>query len=135
MPGSKESLHPHKVVGKFVHFVSVPGEGKKESVDNVRDLVRTCMERWRIGEVSLTELWGVTSVASSCGGSKRYLVGCLGGFGDCSAILPLQDEFDVRRERGRGILIRWKGWRDSVVEPKEDWGRMEVETTELAGDW
>jgi hypothetical protein len=39
-----------------------------------------------VRDVSLNELWGDDEIAGACNGSKRYLVGLLGGWGNCPAI-------------------------------------------------
>lgn len=132
MPGSKESLHPHKVAGKFTHPISIPGSGEKESPGDVRQRVRTCMDRWAIEQVSLAELWGVSEVAGACAGSRRYLVRCMGGWGDCPAVQEQDDEeFEVRKGRGRGLVVRLRKSGGKVEVPREEvWGRMEVDKTE-----
>ena len=100
------------------------------------------MEGWRIGQVSLTELWGVTEVAGACEGSIRYLVGCLGGFGDCQAIPEdgkqsvregdheitqcHDEEFKVIAQDG-ALVVVWTRWAPPRNEAKHDesWGVKE----------
>ncbi|OCF41155.1 hypothetical protein I317_05069 [Kwoniella heveanensis CBS 569] len=122
MPSSSESSHSHKLAGKFVHPVSHPGDGTRRSPREVRQAVRECFTRWNVGEVSLDEVWGVYEVSGRCAGSKRYLVSCLGGWGDCERELePLspeeegasnaeeddKDDFQVTRVKRRGLSVRW----------------------------
>jgi hypothetical protein len=127
MPGSSESAHPHKLAGKFVHPVSAPGTGKREPPGDVREKVREKMEAWNVGEVALTELWGVDDVAASCNGSKRYLVGCLGGWGDCAAISG-GDGFEVKKVRGKGFVVVMKGFEKKVEGKEEEWGHQPEES-------
>ena len=110
MPGSKESSHPHKIAGKFAHPISAPGNGQRLTPYEVRTMVRDNMQRWNTGQVTLAEVWGVDEIAGACAGSKRYLVGCLGGWGDCPAIGPNGGEFEVGRERARGFTVKWNGF-------------------------
>lgn len=113
------------------------------------------MQSWQVGQVSLGELWGDLDLATSCGGSKRWLVGCLGGYGDVPAITSEpastsaepskaaqagehEHEFEVRRERGRGLMVVWKGFtgpgRGSGMEVDEkDWGVSSEGTREMSG--
>ena len=81
MPGSRQSSHTHKLAGKFVHPVTAPSTSRQDPTA-VRDLIRHQFQHWGLGEVSLTELWGVGDICGACAGSKRYLVACLGGWGD-----------------------------------------------------
>ena len=159
MPGSQESLHTHKLAGRFVHPATVQtgtGTGKMDGIADVRTRVKRCMEAWEIGQVSLTELWGVSEVAGACAGRKRYLVGCLGGFGDCEAIPPGGEE--VAREYAHdmtqrydaefkviaqdGVLsVVWTTWvpRRNEVKDEDDWGVMDEHAsekeTEGTGGW
>lgn len=79
-----------------------------------------------MNEVSLAELWGVLDIAGTCGGSKRWLVGSLGGYGDCP---PLdgndEDEFEfkVKKVKGMGLAVQWKEWTPRAEEIPRDWGK------------
>ena len=94
------------------------------------------MERWDVGSVSLGELWAVRQVAESCAGSKRWLVGCLGGWGNCPALAGDSDSA-VEKQRERGLVVRWKVWTGKEEEKGEEWGGMEVDqtSTERSGGW
>lgn len=110
MPGSNERVHPHKLAGRFIHPRSAPGTGKRLPPGDVLERVREKMESWNVGDVSLNELWGDDEIAGACNGSKRYLVGLLGGWGNCPAISTGGggSEFVVRKERGKGLWVTWK---------------------------
>jgi len=45
------------------------------------------MEEWKISQVSIEEIWAKEEICGGCKGSKRYLVSCLGGYGDCQGIV------------------------------------------------
>ncbi|WWD02359.1 hypothetical protein V865_000398 [Kwoniella europaea PYCC6329] len=111
MPNSGESSHSHKLAGRFIHPANAPGDGKKASPNEVIETVRECYKSWKIDEVSLDELWGVHEVSGRCAGSKRYLVSVIGGFGDCTAIDGASEEFEVKKEKGRGLRVRWKDFK------------------------
>lgn len=121
---SKESSHPHKLAGKFVHPVHAPGDGRKHPPEDVRALVRSRMEAWRIGVVSVEELWAVPEVAGACAGSKRYFLACVGGYGDVPA-QGGEDEFEVGKVSGMSLAVRWKRWKgeDGVVSEEVVSGR------------
>ncbi|OCF57476.1 hypothetical protein L486_04934 [Kwoniella mangroviensis CBS 10435] len=108
MPNSGESSHSHKLAGRFIHPANAPGDGKRTSQNEVITTVKECYQNWNIDEVSVDELWGVHEVSGRCAGSKRYLVSVLGGFGDCTAMHGAGDEFEVKKERGRGLRVKWK---------------------------
>jgi hypothetical protein len=97
------------------------------------------METWQIGEVSMNELWGNIEVAGACAGSKRYLVGCLGGWGNVDSI-EKGDEFEVTNQEGRGLVVIWKGFkgREMNVEVDEKgWGQVASQAGDKveAGGW
>lgn len=117
---SRETAHPHKLVGRFQLPATVKSEGKKGGVKEVRDMVKGLLNTWGIGSVSLGELWGNEELAAGvCGGSKRWLVGCLGGWGDQEAIKEDdggdEGEFEVKweipTEGGRGLVVSWRGFK------------------------
>ena len=117
MPGSKESSHAHQVAGKFSHPISRPGNGKKLPFQEVHRRVKHCLEAWNVGDVSLAELWGNSKVCGSCAGSRRYLVGCLGGWGDCQALCD-GGGLKVYRQKEGGLKVRWEGFTPSSLEEK-----------------
>lgn len=127
MPGSSQSSHPHNLAGKYLHPRTAPTShhSQRSPPAQVRQVVRQTLETWQAGEVSLTELWGSIEVAGACAGSKRYLVGCLGGYGDVDAIEPA-GEFAVHpSEQGRGLRVRWSGFRPAepaVDASAREWG-------------
>jgi hypothetical protein len=52
----------------------------------------------------------VNEIAGACAGSKRYLVRCLGGWGDVDALQEAsKGELEVIKPRRRRLAIRWKG--------------------------
>lgn len=125
MPSSKESVHPHKLAGKFTHPPHAPGTGKKESPEDLRRRVRDILgpDRLNIGQVSLDELWGFDEICGASAGSKRYLVSCLGGYGDCPSIGQSSGEFEVKREkRARSLVVQWNSFVPRAVEKAESWG-------------
>ncbi|WWC71781.1 uncharacterized protein I206_105740 [Kwoniella pini CBS 10737] len=123
MPGSRESSHPHKLAGKFLHTVAAPGDGRKHPVQEVIQIVRDCYKKWNVGEVSLDELWGDHEVSGRCAGSKRHLVGSLGGFGDCPSISGSL-EFMIRLERGRGLIVKWVEFKPrKEIDTSDRWGQ------------
>ncbi|TYJ53642.1 hypothetical protein B9479_005729 [Cryptococcus floricola] len=125
MPASKESSHPHKLAGRFSHPRTAPGDGAKADPEAVRAKVREFFGGSSTPKVSLEELWGVLAIAAVCGGSKRWLVGSLGGWGDCA---PLgqggqgDGEFEVTKSRGDGLSVKWTGWEPVSEEKEKDWG-------------
>lgn len=52
------------------------------------------------------------AVAGACVGSKRYLVGVLGGWGDQPALVGSEGgEFEVTKRKGRsGMRVCWKAF-------------------------
>ena len=64
-------------------------------------------------------------VAAACAGSKRYLVGCLGGWGNVDAI-EVAGDFEVVNQQGRGLVVKWTGFK-KVQPPSEadakEWGQ------------
>lgn len=136
MPGSKESSHPHKVAGRFTHPRSAPGQNRREAPGDVLQKVKDQFEAWQVPEVGLSELWGVDDVAGACNGSKRYLVGVLGGWGDCEAIPTLgQGDFEVKRDRGRGFRVVWKKYQKPQEVREESWGSAPTQPAGESGGW
>jgi hypothetical protein len=136
MPGSSESSHPHKLVGKFTHPRSAPGRNKREPPGDVLEKVGEKVEEWNVPEVSLNELWGVDEIAGACNGSKRYLVGLLGGWGDVPAITTLGGgDFEVKKERGKGFKVVWKKYQKKEAPKEEPWGQKMEQRPEAAGGW
>ncbi|WWC90935.1 uncharacterized protein L201_005873 [Kwoniella dendrophila CBS 6074] len=141
MPGSGQSSHTHKLAGKFVHTISAPGDGKKHPPHEVIQAVRECFERWNIDEVSLDELWGVHEVSGRCAGSKRHLVGSIGGYGDCPSLLGIDTEFEVTSQSAKGLSVKWKGFSPAKEEVKKEkvWGQsiQDIDNTRSAetGGW
>ncbi|WWD18873.1 hypothetical protein CI109_103328 [Kwoniella shandongensis] len=140
MPGSREAAHPHKLAGRFTHPVSAPGNGSRAPPSDVRARVRESFTQWNVGEVSLDEVWSVLEIAAACAGSKRWLVGSLGGWGDCDPVNGENNrEFEVRKEKGRGLSVRWNSFTqvDGEVYRGEEWGtKMEgVESSAQTGGW
>ncbi|WVQ85706.1 hypothetical protein IAT38_007872 [Cryptococcus sp. DSM 104549] len=136
MPASKESSHPHKLASRQVHPICAPGTGQKDSPDDVRARVRAFWEGVSTEEITLDELWGSHEIAGACAGSKRWLVGCLGGWGDCAPVVT-GDEFEVRRRKGKGFTVRWRDWAPKAPVKEEEWGTpMDgVEAKEDADGW
>ena len=127
MPGSSQSSHPHNLAGKFLHPRTAPTShhSERQASGRVREVVKQTLHSWQIGEVSLTELWGSMDVAGACAGSKRYLVGCLGGWGDVDGIEPAGD-FEVTSQQGRGLVVRWNGFKKDetpVEADAKEWGQ------------
>lgn len=136
MPSSKESAHSHRLAGRYVHPNTISTSNKASSQD-VQHHVRAAFEQWGVGEVSLSELWSVKNVAEACGGSQRYLVGSLGGWGDCEAHFR-NGIFTVTREKGRGFVVVWNGF--VPKQKKEDeWGKpmegIESDSAQRVGGW
>ncbi len=65
------------------------------------------MERWRVGEVSVQELWGLDVLASDCGGSNRTFITALGGWGNVPG--EANDQFEVfwPEEEMSTLSVRW----------------------------
>lgn len=129
MPGSSQSSHPHNLAGKYLHPRTAPTShhSERQSSGHVREVVKQTLSSWQVGEVSLTELWGSMDVAAACAGSKRYLVGCLGGWGNVDGIEPAPGgEFEVTSRKGRGLVVRWNGFRKDqtpVEADAKEWGQ------------
>ena len=135
MPGSKESSHSHKLAGKFLHPPTISLKEKRPP-EEVAKLVQDTMRSLNTAEVSLQELFAREEVGKACGGSRRYLVSCLGGWGDCKPRARIE-ELEVFRERGQGLRVRWKGFKP-IAEKEESWGgqRTELENpSEKTGGW
>lgn len=142
MPGSSQSAHPHELAGKFLHARTAPTShfSERKSPTDVVEIVKHAMQAWQIGKVSMNELWGNIDVAGACAGSKRYLVGCLGGWGDVEPIEAQgKGEFAVSKEEGRGLVVSWSGFKkqQSAVEADgAEWGQAKtVEGQKGAGGW
>lgn len=60
------------------------------------------MERWRVGEVSIQELWGLEDITWVCAGSKRVLINALGGWGNVPGVV--NDELEVFWPEEMGTL-------------------------------
>ena len=139
MPGSSQSSHPHELAGKFLHPRTAPTShhSERKTPSTVLESVTRTMDGWGIGEVSMNELWGNIEVAGACAGSKRYLVGCLGGYGDVDPI-ESGGEFYVKHVEGRELVVVWKGFKgrekDVEVDAKE-WGQVPVQQQAGAGGW
>lgn len=83
MLGASESAHPHRLAAKARHQATASkAEGSPFNPDKVEELVGEAFGSVTAKELSLTELWGMPGVAGACAGSKRWLVACLGGWGD-----------------------------------------------------
>jgi hypothetical protein len=86
----------------------------------------------------MNELWGNLDVAAACAGSKRYLVGCLGGWGNVD---PIESGagFEVRHEQDRGLVVLWKDFKkaeEAVEADQKEWGTNgTVEGQKGAGGW
>ncbi|RXK38257.1 hypothetical protein M231_04429 [Tremella mesenterica] len=108
MPTSSDpTLYPHKLVARYTHPAVLPADQvHREDPPTIRDIVREKMEKWNVSVVTLTELWGNTAVSLASGGSKRWLITCLGGWGDVQG--SGETGFEVRRERGKGFVVMWK---------------------------
>lgn len=124
-PSSKESSHPHKLAGRFTLPATAPGIGQRSSPEEVRIKVREFFTGSSVNEVSLEELWGVLDIAGACGGSKRWLVGSLGGYGDCPALDGKDGdelEFEVKKVKRVGLVVQWREWTPKAEEKPRNWG-------------
>lgn len=135
---SKEDNHPHKLVGRFTHPATITGQ--KEDAAKVADRVGRVMAGWKVGSVSLSEIWGDETIARMCGGSKRYLVGCLGGYGDRPAVEGLGEragEFKVDKDDNGLVYIVWNGYKPEVREEEKEWGvaPSRTEASTETGGW
>ena len=164
MPGSSDSVHPHKLAGRFFHPITAPGfseatyastsssqrhmgqshlpRPKRKSPADVRERVREKFTDWNVGEVGLDEIWGVDAVAGACVGSKRYLVGVLGGWGDQPALVGSEGgEFEVGKQKGRaGLRVRWTSFSGKQAVNEGSRGqrlpdRKEADADGQAGGW
>lgn len=135
MPGSNENVHSHKLAGRFVHPRNAPGQGKRLPPSDVIERVRDKMEMWDSGDISLDELWGVDEICGACNGSKRYLIGVLGGWGNCPGVTGLGDEFEVKREKGRGFRVVWRKFVKRPRKVEEQWGDVRQQTKPSLGGW
>jgi hypothetical protein len=141
MPGSSQSAHPHELAGKFLHVRTAPTShfSERKSPSEVRDAVKAAMQMWQIGKVSMNELWGDMGVAGACAGSKRYLVGCLGGWGDVEPLEPgVGSGFEVQKGES-GLVVLWPEFKKDEVDVEVDgkeWGKTKtVEGQQGAGGW
>ena len=132
---SKERSHPHKLVGRFEHPVTMHAAGAGKSIREVKETVREVMQRWQTEQVSLGELWGDKEVAEAAGGSKRYLVSALGGYGDQEAAKEEEErngdgphgaaaekEFEVVDVPERGLYVRWSRLQKAEEKQEQSWG-------------
>lgn len=87
MRGVSEAHHPHRLAGKFQFpATAVKAPGAPLSPEEVNKTVQEAFKYVSVSRISLTELWALPNVAAVCGGSKRHLVSCLGGWGDCKPL-------------------------------------------------
>lgn len=128
MSGHGEVTHAHKLAARHVHPVHIPGYvnasnqidspstfsdrlPQREAPVRIRALVKEQMRQWDVGTVSVQEIWSQLEIAVACAGSKRWLVGSLGGWGDCAPNENgIDDELKVFKERGRALSIKWREW-------------------------
>lgn len=127
MPGSSQSSHPHNLAGKYLHTRTAPTShhSQRLSPSQVREVVQQTLQSWQTGEVSLTELWGSIDVAGACAGSKRYLVGCLGGYGDVDAIEQAGEFAVIANQQARGLRAKWEGFKPdepALEASTREWG-------------
>lgn len=152
---SKESNHPHKLVGRFEHPATMGSANKPKRVGETRETVRRVMQAWGTPEVSMAELWGDRGVAEAAGGSKRYLVSVLGGYGDqpeaaqgegksngtAAASEGEGREFEVVQVQDRGLHVRWNRFTriDNAQQASEGqtWGQTPAREapSEATGGW
>ena len=128
---SKESNHPHKLVGRFEHPVTMSSASKPAAAPELRQRVRDAMRQWQVGQVSMGELWGDKHVSGAAGGSKRALVAALGGYGDQPAAKDErtngaggQDkgEFEVLDVPEHGLYVRWNRFEKASEPAQATWG-------------
>lgn len=106
MRGSHESAHPHRLAAKNIHAATVQRKAPLPPAQ-VADVVKAAWAGISVPTISLAELWGLEGVATACSGSQRYLVGSLGGFGDCRALEGASTAFEViRNENGLAVTRR-----------------------------
>lgn len=141
MPGSSQSAHPHELAGKFLHVRTAPTShiSERKQPQQVVEIVKQTLQAWQIGQVTMNELWGNIEVAGACAGSKRYLVGCLGGWGDVEPVESGGEEFTISKEEGRGLVVGWSGFKKEQKDVEVDsaeWGQAKtVEGQKGAGGW
>ncbi|WVO13041.1 hypothetical protein L204_100650 [Cryptococcus depauperatus] len=134
MPASKESSHPHKLAGRFLHPATAPGAERRAAPEEVRQHVRNFFANANVNEVSLEELWGVFDISGACAGSKRYFVACLGGWGDCPALEERETDFVVKKVKGHDLMVMWKDWKPKQGET--EWGTpMEGVESTSSKEW
>lgn len=105
MLGASESAHPHRLAAKARHPPTItPVPGAPMSPEQVTEAVQCAFSNVSAGRLSLPELWGKDEIARMCCGSKRYLVACLGGWGDCPSVHS-ESEFEVFEEGG-GLWVQ-----------------------------
>lgn len=105
---------------------------KPASDEQIREIVRDTLQRWRAPEVVMSALWADPTVAKACAGSKRTLCRALGGFGDCpgaSGKAGDLEEWQVFCRKRPTILIKWNAF---PVEPvEEQWGSTQAPEIEM----
>ncbi|KAI5452046.1 hypothetical protein NCC49_000989 [Naganishia albida] len=144
MPESGERLHPHRLAARHIHEPRGAGEGfrngkrmQPKSDEEIREIVRDTLQRWRAPKVVMSALWADPKVAAACAGSKRTLCRALGGFGDCpgaSGRAGDLEEWTVFCSEPSTLWIKWNAHpeelRELPEEPvEEQWGQVpEVDT-------
>jgi len=106
--GVSEAVHPHRLAAKFVHpptETASPGAPLPPPV--VEETVAAAFASVTVPALSLTELWGMPGVAAACAGSKRHLVSCLGGWGNCPSLEGSSGAYEVVRVES-GLEVRRK---------------------------
>lgn len=98
--------------------------------EEIREIVRDTLQRWRAPEVVMSALWADPTVAAACAGSKRTLCRALGGFGDCpgaSGSAGDLEEWTVSCREGSTLWIKWNAYPEEPKEPEEPveepWGQ------------
>lgn len=105
MLGASESVHPHRLAAKARHPPTIaPAPGAPMSPEQVSESVRRAFSHVSVNRLSLPELWAMGEIAPMCCGSKRYLVACLGGWGDCPSV-HADSGFEVVEE-GNGLWVQ-----------------------------
>lgn len=96
--GVSEAAHPHRLAAKFIHPATLkPAPSAPLSPAQVEQAVTEAFTHVSVPNVSLTELWGLPGIAAACAGSKRHLVSCLGGWGNCPPYEGASVQYEVVR--------------------------------------